>query len=287
MDDTLPPLRDVIARFDLTAKKALGQNFLFDGNLLAKITRAAGVLEGKKVYEVGPGPGGLTRAILAANPASLTVVEKDPRCIAALAELQKFYPGKLVILEQDALQLNEVGILGENVEVIANLPYNVGTALLVRWLTSEPWPGWWSGLTLMFQKEVAQRIVAAPGTDAYGRLSVLAQWRSTPKLMFDVPREAFTPKPKVTSAIVRIVPATPVADVAMADLEAMTRAAFGQRRKMLRTALKAVVADPEKLCIAAGIDPSHRAETISVAGFCRLAQEWRRAGTPLVISATN
>jgi 16S rRNA (adenine1518-N6/adenine1519-N6)-dimethyltransferase len=287
MDKTLPPLREVIAQFDLSAKKSLGQNFLFDGNLLAKIARVAGVLNGKSVYEVGPGPGGLTRAILAANPAHLTVVEKDPRCIAALTALQNFYPDTLTILELDALQLDEAEILGQNVEIIANLPYNVGTALLIRWLTADVWPSWWSGLTLMFQKEVAQRIVAVPGTDAYGRLSVLAQWRATPKLMFDVPREAFTPKPKVTSAIVRIVPTAPVAEVAMADLEAITRAAFGQRRKMLRTALKSISQSPEKLCMDAGIDPSHRAETISVLGFCRLAQEWRRAGTPLVISATN
>jgi 16S rRNA (adenine1518-N6/adenine1519-N6)-dimethyltransferase len=283
----LPPLRDVISRFELFAKKSLGQNFLFDANLLAKIVRVAGPLEGKTVYEVGPGPGGLSRAILAANPSRLLVTEKDTRCVAALEELKRSYPDRLSILEIDALNFAEAETLGGNVIVIANLPYNVGTALLIRWLTTEQWLPWWSSLTLMFQKEVAQRIVALPGTSAYGRLSVLAQWRSVAKLAFDVPREAFTPKPKVTSAIVHLVPKIQPVDLAVTDLETVTRAAFGQRRKMLRTALKAICPEPEKLCVQAGIDPSLRAETIPVSGFCRLAQEWRRSGAPLDISPTN
>lgn len=287
MADPLPPLRETIAKYGLSARKSLGQNFLFDANLLNKIVRVVGALDGKTVYEVGPGPGGLTRAILAANPKRLLVIEKDPRCIDALAELQQHFPARLDILQQDALTANEAELLGQNVEVIANLPYNVGTALLIRWLSLAAWPGWWSGLTLMFQKEVAQRIVATPDTDAYGRLSVLAQWRCDAKLMFDVPRQAFTPPPKITSAVVRLIPKTPLADIAAADLAAITQAAFGQRRKMLRTSLKSITPAPEALCDRAGIAPTARAETLSVGDFCRLTQEWRRMGNPVVISTTN
>ncbi len=287
MAEALPPLREVIAHHGLSAKKSLGQNFLLDGNLLGKIVRAAGPLAGKTVYEVGPGPGGLTRAILAANPARLVVVEKDARCVDALQALRAHFETPLHIIGDDALRINEADLLGQNVEVIANLPYNVGTALLIKWLSQEAWPPWWSGLTLMFQKEVAERIVAAPDTDAYGRLSVLAQWRSSAKLMFDVPRQAFTPPPKITSAIVRIVPTAPIADIPVHDLSTLTQAAFGQRRKMLRSTLKAITPDPELLCEQCGIQPTARAETLSVADFCRLAQEVRRMGTPLVTSATN
>ncbi len=287
MAEPLPPLRDIIAEHGLSAKKSLGQNFLLDGNLLGKIVRAAGPLTGKTVYEVGPGPGGLTRAILAANPARLVAVEKDSRCVEALQALRAHFASPLEIIGDDALGMNEAELLGQNVEVIANLPYNVGTALLIKWLSQEVWPPWWSGLTLMFQKEVAERIVAAPDTGAYGRLSVLAQWRSTAKLMFDVPRQAFTPPPKITSAIVRIVPTAPIADIPVHDLAALTQAAFGQRRKMLRSTLKAVTPNPEMLCERCGIQSTARAETLSVADFCRLAQEVRRMGTPLVTSATN
>ncbi len=268
----LPPLRAVIAKCDLAARKSLGQNFILDQNLLAKIVRIAAPLAGVTVYEVGPGPGGLTRAILAAGPAKLIAVEKDPRCLAALADIAAHYPGLLEVHNADALALDEAGLMAGPAEIIANLPYNVGTALLIRWLSVDPWPGWWQGMTLMFQKEVALRLVAAPGSSAYGRLSVLAQWRSTARLAFSVPREAFTPPPKVTSAIVRITPTAPVLPIALADLEAVTAAAFGQRRKMLRAALKPLVRAPESLLAAADIDPTARAETLTVLQFCRLAQ---------------
>jgi 16S rRNA (adenine1518-N6/adenine1519-N6)-dimethyltransferase len=285
--ETLPPLREVIAKYGLSAKKSLGQNFLLDGNLLDRIVRTAGPLENKTVLEIGPGPGGLTRAILAAHPARLVAVEKDHRCIEALNELKSQVTVPFDIIEQDALLLEEASLLGNNVEIIANLPYNIGTALLIKWLSTPDWPSWWSGLTLMFQKEVAQRIVAAPDTDAYGRLSVLAQWRCHARLMFDVSRQAFIPPPKITSSIVRLTPREPLADISVADLAAVTQAAFGQRRKMLRTTLKSISTVPEELCALANISPTARAETLSVADFCRLTQEWRRSGAPLVTSTTN
>jgi len=268
---TLPPLREVIARHGLAAKKSLGQNFLLDGNLLDRIARVPGPLAGASVYEVGPGPGGLTRALLRAG-ANVVAVERDDRALPALAELGAAAPGRLQVVGGDALDFDPRGILPGPLHIVANLPYNIGTALLVRWLTIEPWPPWWASLTLMFQKEVAQRIVAAAGADAYGRLSVLAQFRSRPRIAFDLPAKAFTPPPKVASAVVHIVPAAPVRDVPMARIEAVTAAAFGQRRKMLRASLKTLNGGIEALQ-RTGIDPERRAETLTVAEFAALAAE--------------
>ncbi len=266
--DPLPPLRDVIAAHGLSAKKSLGQNFLFDLNLTRRIARAAGPLD--IIYEVGPGPGGLTRALLAEGARKVVAVERDARCLPALAEIAAAYPGRLDVVEADALALDETALFkGEQVRVAANLPYNVGTALLVKWLTAESF--FWQSLTLMFQREVAERIVAKPGTGAYGRLSVLAQWRTVPKILFDVSRSAFTPPPKVTSSLLRIEPlAAPVAEANLKDLERITEAAFGQRRKMLRQSLKALLSESQ--IEAAGIDPTRRAETLSVAEFATLAR---------------
>jgi 16S rRNA (adenine1518-N6/adenine1519-N6)-dimethyltransferase len=277
--DPLPPLREVIATHGLTAKKSLGQNFLFDLNLTRRIARAAGPLENTTIYEVGPGPGGLTRALLAEGAARVVAVERDERCIAALEEIGQAYPGRLEIIQADALTLDERTLFkGEPVRVAANLPYNVGTALLVKWLTSEAWPPFWQSLTLMFQREVAERIVAKPDTDAYGRLSVLSQWRAKPKILFDVARQAFTPPPKITSAIVRLEPLVePVAPCELRDLEKVTEAAFGQRRKMLRQSLKQIAPDAEALLTAANIDPTRRAETLSIAEFAALARAFRQS----------
>jgi 16S rRNA (adenine1518-N6/adenine1519-N6)-dimethyltransferase len=267
--DPLPPLREVIAAHGLAPKKSLGQNFLFDLNLTRRIARAAGPLDGT-IYEVGPGPGGLTRALLAEGAARVVAVERDARCLPALAEIANAFPGRLEVIEADALALDETELLkGEPVRVAANLPYNVGTALLVKWLTAETF--FWRSLTLMFQREVAERIVAAPGGKAYGRLSVLAQWRTRAKILFDVSPRAFTPPPKVTSAILRIEPlAEPVAPCALTDLERITEAAFGQRRKMLRQSLKPLLA--EDAIREAGIDPTRRAETLSITEFAALAR---------------
>jgi 16S rRNA (adenine1518-N6/adenine1519-N6)-dimethyltransferase len=270
----LPPLREVVERHGLWAKKSLGQNFLFDANLLAKIIRCSGNISGDCVYEVGPGPGGLTRAILAAGAARVIAVERDARAIAALEELSQAYPGKLTLHNLDALCVDEVALTGSKAHIIANLPYNIGTLLLIRWLTCEPWTPWWQSLTLMFQKEVADRIVAAPDTSAYGRLSVLAQWRAAPRLAMTVPRDAFTPPPKITSAIVHIVPTAPLLNVPVAALESVTAAAFGQRRKMLRSALKGLVKDVPALLEQADIDGERRAETLSVVEFCQLARSY-------------
>ena len=266
--DSLPPLREVIARHGLAAKKTLGQNFLLDGNLLDRIARVPGSLSGARVYEVGPGPGGLTRALLRAG-ASVTAVERDDRALPALAELAAVAPGRLTVIGGDAMAQDEATLTGGGVHVVANLPYNIGTALLVRWL-STPWPPWWLSLTCMFQKEVAQRIVAAPGSDAYGRLAVLAQWRSTPRIAFDVPKQAFTPPPTITSAVVHIVPSDPLGPIDVRVLERLTGAAFGQRRKMLRASLRGLPGGVEAL-ERAGIDPSRRAETLSVAEFVTIA----------------
>jgi 16S rRNA (adenine1518-N6/adenine1519-N6)-dimethyltransferase len=265
----LPPLREVIARHGLSASKALGQNFLLDGQLLARIARIPGPLEGERVYEVGPGPGGLTRALIEAG-ARVTAVERDRRCLPALAEVAAAAEGRLEIVEGDALAIDEAGLAGRGAHVVANLPYNVGTALLVRWLGGEAWPPWWKSLTLMFQQEVAERIVAAPGSGAYGRLSVLAQWRSAPKLALKVHRSAFVPPPKVMSAVVHIVPQAP-AGVAAATLEALTGAAFGQRRKMLRRSLQSLPGALDALA-ELGIDGERRAETLSVGEFVALAR---------------
>lgn len=270
--ETLPPLREVIARHGLAAKKSLGQNFLLDLNLLDRIARVPGPLDGAAVYEVGPGPGGLTRALLKAG-ARVTAVERDDRALPALAEIGEAAPGRLQVVAEDAMKIDERRLLGEPAHIASNLPYNIGTALLVRWLTSEAWPPWWLSLTLMFQKEVAQRIVAQPGSDAYGRLAVLAQWRSTPRIALELPSRAFTPPPKVSSAVVHIVPAEPLKDVPVGALGAITAAAFGQRRKMLRASLKSLPGALDALA-ACGIDGERRAETLSVAEFVDLAAAW-------------
>lgn len=268
----LPPLRDVIRKYGLSASKALGQNFLFDQQLLARIARVPGELAGAEVFEVGPGPGGLTRALLEAG-ARVTAVERDRRCIPALEELGAAFPGRLRVIEGDALEVDAPALFAGKPHVVANLPYNVGTALLVGWLSAD-WVPWWASLTLMFQKEVAERIVAAPGSEAYGRLAVLAQWRATPRIAMTVHRSAFTPPPKVMSAVVHIVPAEAPEGVRLATLEKLTGAAFGQRRKMLRQSLRPVPGAIEAM-EALGIDSSRRAETVTVAEFVALARALR------------
>lgn len=267
----LPPLREVIAKHGLSASKALGQNFLFDAQLLERIAAIPGDLNDKAVLEVGPGPGGLTRALLAAG-ARVTAIEMDTRCLPALAELAEAYPGKLRVIEGDAMKQDHGALMGgEPFAVVANLPYNVGTALFTNWLGGDGWPPRWTSLTLMFQQEVAQRIVAKPDTSAYGRLAVLAQWRSIAKLAMKVHRSAFTPPPKVMSAIVHMIPGDAPEGVSARKLEAIAKAAFGQRRKMLRQSLKAM---PEALAALdnLGIDPTRRAETLSVDEFVSIAR---------------
>jgi len=278
MLEGLPPLREVIARHGLSASKSLGQNFLLDGQLLERIARIPGPLDGKRVYEVGPGPGGLTRALLAAG-AKVVAVERDRRCLPALAELAAAAPGMLSVVEGDALTVDEPDAAGVGAHVVANLPYNIATALLVRWLGGEDWPPWWASLTLMFQREVAERIVARPDTSAYGRLSILAQWRSQARLALKVHRSAFVPPPKVMSAVVHIVPSEAPAGVRAATLEKLTAAAFGQRRKMLRRSLQAFPAALAALATT-GIDPERRAETLSVDEFVMLARQIDRAVSP-------
>jgi 16S rRNA (adenine1518-N6/adenine1519-N6)-dimethyltransferase len=267
----LPPLRDVIARHGLSAEKALGQNFLLDGQLLDRIARVPGSLEGQNVYEVGPGPGGLTRALIGAG-AHVTAVERDRRCLPALAELSEAAPGRLDVIQGDALQIDEAATVGEGAHIVANLPYNVGTALLVRWLGGEGGPPFWASLTLMFQKEVAERIVAKPDSDHYGRLTVLAQWRATARIALPVHRSAFVPPPKVMSAVVHIVPTAQPEGVKFAVLERLTAAAFGQRRKMLRQSLKGLPGALEALG-KIGIEPTRRAETLTVNDFVAVARE--------------
>jgi 16S rRNA (adenine1518-N6/adenine1519-N6)-dimethyltransferase len=266
----LPPLREVIARHGLSASKALGQNFLLDEQLLDRIARVPGELSGQRVYEVGPGPGGLTRALVRAG-AEVVAVERDRRCLPALAEVAEASGGRLRVLEADALRIDEAAEIGSGAHIVANLPYNVGTALLVRWLGGEAWPPWWQSLTLMFQLEVAQRIVARPGTGAYGRLAVLAQWRSETALAMKVHRSAFVPPPKVMSAVVHIRPKPAPAGVSASRLEALTAAAFGQRRKMLRQSLKSLAGALEAL-EKVGIDAERRAETLSVEEFVEIAR---------------
>ena len=263
------PLRDVIARHGLSASKALGQNFILDRQLLARIAAIPGSLEGQRVYEVGPGPGGLTRALLDAG-ASVVAVERDRRCIPALSELQAEFGGKLAITQADALTIDERAAAGDGAHVVANLPYNVGTALLLKWLGGD-WPPWWRSLTLMFQKEVAERIVAQPGSEAYGRLSVAAQWRSRPRIAMSVNRSAFVPPPKVTSAVVHIVPTDAPRGVDPKVMERLTEAAFGQRRKMLRSSLKSF-AGASEAAEQIGIDLQRRAETLSVEEFVEVAR---------------
>jgi len=270
-DDGLPPLRDVITRFGLAARKSLGQNFLFDLNLTRRIARAAAPLDGFTIVEVGPGPGGLTRALLMEGATRVVAIERDHRAIAALEEIRAAYPGRLAIVEGDALAVDWPALVQGPAKVVANLPYNIATPLLAGWLTAA-WPPWFSSLTLMFQKEVAERIVARHGGKDYGRLSVLCQYRCQASKLFDVNRSAFTPPPKVTSSIVQLLPReqpSPACDIAA--LERVTAAAFGQRRKMLRSSLRTLVPDPEALLAAANIDPELRAEQLPVDGFARLA----------------
>jgi 16S rRNA (adenine1518-N6/adenine1519-N6)-dimethyltransferase len=266
----LPPLREVIARHGLSASKALGQNFLLDEQLLDRIARIPGDLRGQRAYEVGPGPGGLTRALLRAG-ANVVAVERDRRCLPALAELSEAAGGRLSVVEGDAMAVDAAAAAGAGAHIVANLPYNVGTALLVRWLGGEGWPPWWASLTLMFQQEVAERIVARPGGSAYGRLAVLAQWRSEAKLAMKVHRSAFVPPPKVMSAVVHIVPKQAPADVSSATLEALTAAAFGQRRKMLRRSLQPLPGALDALEVL-GLDSARRAETLSVEDFTAIAR---------------
>ena len=263
------PLRDVIARHGLSASKALGQNFILDRQLLARIAAVAGPLEGQTIYEVGPGPGGLTRALLDGG-AKVVAVERDRRCIPALAELEACYPSRLAVIQADALAGDERAVAGDGARVVANLPYNVGTALLLKWLGG-PWPPWWQSLTLMFQKEVAERIVAKPGTEAYGRLSVATQWRSEPRIAMTVNRSAFVPPPKVTSAVVHIAAREAPEGVDPKIMERLTEAAFGQRRKMLRSSLKSLPGALDAL-EQTGIDAQRRAETLSIDEFIAVAR---------------
>ena len=268
--DGLPPLREVIERFGLDAKKALGQNFILDLNLTQKVARTAGNLEGVTVIEVGPGPGGLTRAILALGAKKVIAIERDPRCLPALAEIADHYPGKLEVIEGDALKIDFASLATEGpVRVIANLPYNVGTQLLINWLLPASWPPFWQSLTLMFQKEVGQRIVAGEDENHYGRLGVICGWRTEAHIAFDISPQAFTPPPKVTSSVVHLIPRSNPIPCDVAKLERVTEAAFGQRRKMLRQSVKSL--GGEALLAKADIDPTRRAETLSVEEFCRLA----------------
>ncbi len=272
--DGLPPLREVIARHGLSAKKALGQNFLMNLNLTARIARQAGNLADCDVLEIGPGPGGLTRALLHEGARRVLAVEKDPRCLPALEEIAAHYPGRLHVINADALEVDTAALLTAPVRIVANLPYNVGTELLIRWLTPETWPPFWHSLTLMFQREVAERIVAQPGSKAYGRLSILAQWRCEARIVMDLPPQAFTPPPKVSSAVVHLVrrPA-PLHPADPATLSRVVAAAFNQRRKMLRAALRGLAPDIEARLLASGIAPTERAENLSIKEFCALARE--------------
>lgn len=274
MSDPLPPLREVIATHGLSARKSLGQNFLLDLNLTRKIARRAGDLTDSDVLEIGPGPGGLTRALLAEGARRVVAVERDPRCLPALAQVATAYPGRLTVIEGDALQMDLTPHLRTPYKVVANLPYNVGTELLIRWLTVDAWPPDWSSLTLMFQREVAERIVAQPGNKAYGRLSILAGWRADPRIVLDLPPQAFTPPPKVSSAVVHFTQlAAPRFKADRRVLERVVAAAFQQRRKMMRAALKPLVAEPVALLKSVGIDPTARAETVSLEAFCALARQ--------------
>jgi 16S rRNA (adenine1518-N6/adenine1519-N6)-dimethyltransferase len=279
--DELPPLREVIRRHGLSAKKSLGQNFLLDLNLTARIARAGGALEGITVVEIGPGPGGLTRALIASGARRIVAIERDSRAVAALEEIEAHYPGRLSVVPGDALEVDVAPYLdGGPARIVANLPYNISTALLVRWLGTEPWPPWFDTMVLMFQREVAERIVAKPGDEQFGRLAVLAGWRTEAKIMFDVSPSAFVPPPKVTSSVVRLVPRASPLPCTRTTLERITAAAFGQRRKMLRQSLRSLGVDPAPLLAAAAIDPAARAENIPVAGFVALANALDAAPRP-------
>ena len=275
--DSLPALREVIAANDLSARKSLGQNFLLDLNLTAKIARQAGPLDGCDILEIGPGPGGLTRGLLAEGARFVLAIEKDRRCLTALHQISNAYPERLTVLEGDALSIDPLQYLTPPIKVAANLPYNIGTELLIRWLTPPQWPPFWTSLTLMFQREVADRIVAQPGSKAYGRLALLTQWRCDPQIVMSLPPEAFTPPPKVSSAVVHFTalpaprfPADPKV------LERVIAMAFNQRRKMLRSALKGLGPDIEDRLVAAGLKPTERAEQVSLEGFCNLARQIQR-----------
>jgi 16S rRNA (adenine1518-N6/adenine1519-N6)-dimethyltransferase len=279
--DGLPPLGEVIRTLEIGAKKSLGQNFILDLNLTRRIARAAGNLRGVSVVEVGPGPGGLTRALLLEGARRVVAIERDERCGPALAAVAERYPGRLSVYFADALKIDwpqlAASLAPERPLIAANLPYNVATLLLIGWLESEPWPPWYRGMVLMFQKEVAQRIVAGPGSKAYGRLAVIAQWRCRVRLLFTLKPEAFTPPPAVASALVAFEPIErPQPAASVASLGRVTAAAFGQRRKMLRQSLKSLVADTEAVLAAAGIAPTLRGEALSVAEFARLAYVWER-----------
>jgi 16S rRNA (adenine1518-N6/adenine1519-N6)-dimethyltransferase len=278
--DDLPPLREVIKRHDLRAKKSLGQNFLLDLNLTSRIARAAGPLAGVIVVEVGPGPGGLTRALLANGAERVVAIERDDRAIAALSEIASHCPGRLDVVAADAMDFDPGPRLkgGTPVRIVANLPYNIATALLVGWLTTEPWPPWFDRLVLMFQREVAERITAAPGSKTYGRLSVLAQWRTEARILFDIAPSAFVPPPKVTSSLVELIPRREPLSCPSLMLQKVTEAAFGQRRKMLRQSLRSLGRDPLPLLAATNIAPTERAENIPIEGFVRLARAY--SGTP-------
>ncbi|KZL11530.1 16S rRNA (adenine(1518)-N(6)/adenine(1519)-N(6))-dimethyltransferase RsmA [Pseudovibrio sp. Ad26] len=269
--DDLPPLREVIAEHGLDARKSLGQNFLLDLNLTSRIARSAGDLSNCTVIEVGPGPGGLTRALLAAGAKKVIAIEKDTRCLPALSQISEHYKGTLEVIEGDALKYNPADLADGPIKIIANLPYNVGTQLLLGWLTTDEWPPFWDSLTLMFQKEVGQRIVAETGDKAYGRLGVLANWRCHTDILFDLNPKAFTPPPKVISAVVQLHPREKPLECPLKALERVTAHAFGQRRKMLRASLKGLKPDAESRIEAAGLKPTARAEEIDVAGFIALA----------------
>jgi 16S rRNA (adenine1518-N6/adenine1519-N6)-dimethyltransferase len=272
--DDLPPLREVIRQHALSARKSLGQNFLLDLNLTARIARAAAPLENATIVEIGPGPGGLTRALLALGAAHVIAVEHDARAIPALEAIAQRYPGRLEIVCADAQTFDPKPYLGTTkAKIVANLPYNIATALLIGWLSIEPWPPWYDMMVLMFQREVAERIVAHEDEEAYGRLGVLANWRAETKILFDISPAAFVPQPKVTSSVVRLVPRPSPEPCDRRTLEQVAAAAFGQRRKMLRQSLKSLPADPTRLAAAAGIDPTRRAETVPISGFVAMARE--------------
>jgi len=272
--DDLPPLREVIREHALSARKSLGQNFLLDLNLTARIARAAGPLEDATIVEIGPGPGGLTRALLALGARHVIAVEHDTRAIPALEAISRRYPGRLEIVCADAQTFDPAPYLGSTkAKIVANLPYNIATALLIGWLSIEPWPPWYEMMVLMFQREVAERIAARENEEAYGRLGVLANWRSETKILFDISPAAFVPQPKVTSSLVRLVPRPSPEPCDRRALEQVAAAAFGQRRKMLRQSLKSLSVDPARLAAAAHVDPTRRAETIPVSGFVAMARE--------------